>query len=201
MPRDAGENSEAGRESVYTIGYGTRSQAEFIAALTAHGVEILVDVRTAPYSRFRPEFSRDPLRTAVEAAGIRYVFQGEALGGKPSDPDCYEDGKVVYERIREKEWYLAGIGRLRRAVEQGKRIALMCSEGRPEECHRSKLIGQTLSEDGVSVRHIDEHGGLRSQADVILDLTGGQLSLFGGPSFVSRGRYSAPGDSRGEEVD
>ncbi len=65
----------------------------------------------------------------------------------------------------------------------------MCSEGKPEECHRSKLIGVTLTDGEIPVIHIDENDALRSQAEIIDRLTGGQLSLFGEPTFRSRKRY------------
>jgi hypothetical protein len=70
-------------------------------------------------------------------------------------------------------------------------LVLMCSEGRPEECHRSKLVGVSLADLGIAVSHLDEEGLARSQDEVISRLTGGQLDLFGTPSFTSRKRYGA----------
>lgn len=174
---------------IYTIGYGQRTIDELAALLKEHGVECLVDVRTAPYSRFRPEFSRTALQAAIVEQGLRYIFQGASLGGRPDYPDCYVDGKVDYDRIREKEFYREGIERLRKAAAQGMRVALMCSEGRPEECHRSKLIGVSLAALGIPVLHLDEDGRPTSQEEVMRRLTGGQLGLFGDPSFTSRKRY------------
>lgn len=176
---------------VYTIGYGQRTLEEVIALLRRYGVATLVDVRSAPYSRHKPEFNKDALAAALEREGIRYVYLGDALGGRPSDPDCYVAGRVDYERVKEKEFYRAGIRRVQAARGRGLRFALMCSEARPEECHRSKLIGQTLTELGVPVAHIDEEGALRGQAEMIERLTGGQLPLFGDYEFTSRRRYSA----------
>jgi hypothetical protein len=65
----------------------------------------------------------------------------------------------------------------------------MCSEGKPEQCHRSKLIGASLADLNVDVRHIDESGELRTQDEIVRNLTGGQLSLFGDATFTSRKRY------------
>ena len=182
-------------EPVLTIGYGSRSVAELVALLQQHRFEVLVDVRSSPYSRFRPEFSREPLQAAVTAAGLRYVFQGQSLGGRPPAAECYEDGRVVYNRLREQPFYQEGILRLEKAHAQGMRLALMCSEGRPEECHRAKLIAETLRERGIPVLHVDEAGTLEPHSAVIRRLTGGQLGLFGGPDFASRGRFSPPGTS------
>jgi uncharacterized protein (DUF488 family) len=174
---------------IYTVGYGQRSLDELLAVLRRYEIHYVVDVRSAPYSRFKPEFSKAPLEAALVQGGLRYLFLGEALGGRPDDPTCYTDGKVDYERVKDKPFYRQGIERLQAAFRQQQRIALLCSEGRPQECHRSKLIGASLATLGIPVMHIDESGALQSQAEVIDSLTGGQLSLFGEPAFMSRKRY------------
>ncbi len=184
---------------IYTIGYGGRSIEQFVAALQHYGIRYLVDVRTAPYSRFKPEFSKAPLESALQKAGIRYVYMGDTLGGQPADADCYTDGKVDYEKVKTKDFYLQGIERIRTAFEQRQSVALMCSEGKPEQCHRSKLIAPSLLEIGVAVEHIDENDQIKHQEEVLFVLTGGQLGLFG-ESFTSRKRYR-PGDIRLEDED
>lgn len=179
---------------LFTIGYGSRTFEELIQLLEAQNVGCLVDVRTAPYSKYRPEFGKAALEAALPSLQIRYVFLGDSLGGRPEDPDCYQDGKVDYDRVREKEFFRRGIERLRRAHAQGMRLALLCSEGKPEECHRSKLIGPALADLGIPVLHLDENGELQTQDEVIARKTGGQMSLFGDPSFTSRKRYRTPGE-------
>jgi uncharacterized protein (DUF488 family) len=178
---------------VYTIGYGARSLGDFLAVLRAHGIAYLLDVRSTPYSRFKPEFSKDALGPAIEEQGIRYVYMGDQLGGQPDNPTCYVDGKVDYAAVKRLPAYREGIDRLERAWRQGRRVALMCSEGKPELCHRGKLLGQSLDERGIPVMHIDENDHLLSQDEVIERLTGGQLNLFGEPDFTSRKRYD-PGE-------
>lgn len=182
--------------SIYTIGYGARSIEQFIEALKTHDIDYLIDVRSAPYSRYKPEFSKNQLEHALRGEGIRYVYMGDLLGGQPGDPDCYIDGKVSYERVKEKDFYRQGIARVQNAFEQGLPVVLMCSEGKPETCHRSKLIGETLTELDVPLRHIDENDELKTQEEVINRLTGGQLSLFGQHAFTSRKRYQ-----KGEDDD
>ncbi|MDQ1301536.1 MAG: hypothetical protein QG637_1458 [Chloroflexota bacterium] len=176
--------------AIYTIGYGSREMAAFVAALKAHEIGYLIDVRSAPYSKFKPEFSRNALETALKEHGIRYLYMGDQLGGQPKDAACYDaDGKVLYERVAEKDFYRAGIARLAKAFRQDARVAVMCSEGKPELCHRSKLIGATLDELGIPVLHIDEEDRLQTQAEVVFELTDGQLNLFGEPKFTSRKRF------------
>ena len=141
---DGVEIAFEGADRIFTVGYGGRTFQELVALLRRHEIDCLVDVRSAPYSRYRPEFSRHSLEPALIADGIRYVFLGDALGGRPQAEDCYVDGKVDYDLVRDREFYRRGIERLQRAYQQRMRIVLLCSEGRPEECHRSKLIGVTL---------------------------------------------------------
>src|SRR5215471_13500970 len=96
------KDSAASREAptMHTIGYGARTVEQLIAALQANRIEYLIDVRSSPYSKFKPEFSREPLEAALKARGIRYVFMGDTLGGQPRDADCYTDGKVDYDKVR-----------------------------------------------------------------------------------------------------
>ncbi|MBI5383665.1 MAG: DUF488 domain-containing protein [Verrucomicrobia bacterium] len=180
----------AERPPLFTIGYGARTLDEFIAALKANRIEYLIDVRTAPYSKFKQEFSKELLQHHVERAGIRYVFMGDTLGGQPKDPACHTDGKVDYDKVRAQPFFQAGIERLKKAFQSQRRAALMCSEGRPEQCHRSKLIGEALAAAGVPVSHIDEDGQVLTQTQVIDRLTKGQMDLFGQSSFTSRKRYA-----------
>jgi len=174
---------------VHTIGYGSRTLDDFVAVLKAHGIAYLIDVRSAPYSRFKPEFSKNALEVYLREQGIRYIYLGDKLGGQPDDPTCYADGKVIYDEVRQRSFFQEGLTRLVAAFRRRLRVVLMCSEGKPEQCHRSKLIGQALVEQGIPVTHIDENGELVSQADIINELTDGQLSLFGDPDFTSRKRY------------
>jgi uncharacterized protein (DUF488 family) len=185
-----------GPQPLFTIGYGARTLDEFIAALKANRIEFVIDVRTAPYSKFKTDFSKELLQYHLERAGVRYLFMGDTLGGQPKDPACHTDGKVDYDKVRGKRFFQTGMERLKKTFEQHRRAALMCSEGRPEQCHRSKLIGEALVEGGIPVFHIDEDGQLVSQQQVIDRLTQGQMDLFGQSPFTSRKRY---GPAEGEE--
>ena len=168
---------------IYTIGYGSRSIAELIEVLHQHEIAYLIDVRSAPYSRYKPEFSKAQLANELERHNIRYVFMGDALGGRPDDETCYVNGKVDYEKVKATEFYQRGIERLHTAFLQQQSVVLMCSEGKPEECHRCKLIGATLTTENIPVIHIDENGEQVPQEKVIERLTGGQLSLCGVGTF------------------
>jgi len=185
---------------IYTIGYGARTIEDFIAVLQQNDIEFLADVRTAPYSRYKPEFSRAALEAELLRHGLRYIYMGDQLGGQPQDPDCYLDGKVHYDAVKQKPFYRRGIARLQKAVARGYRVVLMCSEGKPENCHRCKLIGESLTDLAIPLWHIDEKDELKSQDEVIQRITGGQLSLFGGYDFTSRKRYQAGENEKSDET-
>jgi uncharacterized protein (DUF488 family) len=182
--------------SIVTIGYGARSLDEFLDVLGQHGVSYLIDVRRWARSRYKPEFSRPTLEPALADRGITYVHMGETLGGIPDDAGSYVEGKVDYEHVAESESFRSGLARLRTIHEKGLPAALMCSEGKPELCHRSKLIGEALAKEGIVISHIDPDGTLVSQPDVMLRITGPQLSMGAdlAPPLRSRKKYQPGGD-------
>ena len=175
---------------IYTIGYGSRSIEQFIEVLQHHKIAYLIDVRSTPYSRYKPDFSKEALEGELQRHQIRYVFMGDTLGGHPDDEDCYDEkGQVDYEKVKDTESYQNGIERLQTAFAQQQCVALMCSEGKPEQCHRSKLIGASLDAEAISVIHIDENDEQQTQDNVIERLTKGQMLLFGEHTFHSRKGY------------
>ncbi len=185
------------QQSVYTIGHGGRTVEEFLELLRQHHIAYLIDVRSQPYSRYQPDFTKQALADYLNAHDIRYVFMGDSLGGRPDDPACYTDGKVDYERVRAQDFYQAGLERLENAWRQGLGLVLLCSERKPEQCHRSKLIGRSLTDHGLRVAHIDENETIVSQEEVMLRVIGGQPSLFG-PDFhklTSRKHYKTEDDA------
>jgi uncharacterized protein (DUF488 family) len=164
---------------IYTIGYGGRRAADLLRQLSSMGIEFLIDVRSSPNSRYQPDFSRAAMENWLPANGIKYVFMGEQLGGLPKDNDCYTNGKVDYSKYRQKKSFQNGINRLKVAYSQGLKICLLCSEAKPWECHRSKLIASVLGDEGLEVEHFLSDGSLCTQSDAMLELTGGQENLFG----------------------
>jgi uncharacterized protein (DUF488 family) len=180
------------RMPIVTVGYGLRDADDLVALLHRYGVAYVGDVRSVPYSRRRPEFSREALDRLFRAAGLRYVFLGETLGGRPDDPACYDaDGHVDYDLCRTAPSFLAGIERVETAYREDHRLALLCSEARPTDCHRSKLLAEMLVERGVPVMHIDENGNLIEHAEIAARLRGSQLSFVAEALGRSRRAYRA----------
>ena len=152
--------------TVLTVGHSTHAFSAFAALLSRHDVAAVADVRSAPYSRFNPQFNRETLKRSLLERGIRYVFLGRELGARSNDPSCYKDGQVQYARLARTEQFRSGIER----VEQGAkryRMALMCAEQDPLACHRSILVAPALIERGLRVHHILANGDLETHEDLL----------------------------------
>lgn len=143
--------------TLWTIGHSNRALGDFIAMLKAHGVEVLVDVRTVPKSRYNPQFNRDTLPAALAEAGIEHRHM-PALGGlRKARKDSRNTGwrndsfrgyadymeTAEFERALDELMALAG----------ERRVAVMCAEAVPWRCHRS-LIADAVTARGGEVRHI-----------------------------------------------
>ena len=161
------------RNPVYTIGHSNHSLGEFLALLRKHRVDEVVDVRSSPSSRYTPQFNYDALNGALEEAGIGYVFMGGELGGRPVDRSCYDvDGRVSYDRLANTDLFDDGIRRIVWAADQ-RRVAVMCSEKEPLDCHRTLLIAKVLEERGIDVEHILADGSLENHSaamDRLMDI-------------------------------
>lgn len=160
--------------TIFTIGHSKHTLDEFAGLLKQHGVTALADVRSTPFSRFNPQFNKDALAHELKARGIKYVFLGRELGARSDDRSCYENGRVQYVRLARSELFWQGIERVRRGADE-HRIALMCAEKEPLDCHRTLLVARALDEQGVEVMHILGDGRLESHRDAmerLLEVTG-----------------------------
>jgi uncharacterized protein (DUF488 family) len=147
---------------IFTIGHSNLTVIDFVARLQRYQIEVLVDVRSAPFSHYCPQFNRPALRAALQEAGIYYTYAGSSLGGKPAEPElCRADGGPDYDKMAAAPLYRQGLQRLL-ALGRERRVAVMCAEGEPERCHRHKLIARSLFGQGVEVCHVLAGGALRA---------------------------------------
>jgi uncharacterized protein (DUF488 family) len=168
---------------VYTIGHSTHSLAQFVSLLHQHGITAIADVRSQPYSRMNPHFNREELRTALRKDGIAYVFLGKELGARSKDPSCYQQGRVQYGCLAQTELFQQGLQRVREGA-QKYRIALMCAEKEPIDCHRTILVGRHIVALGSEVKHILGDGGLVGHVELMAQLVR-QLRLPEEDMFVT----------------
>ena len=155
------------QQTIFTVGHSNHSREVFIGLLSLHGITALCDVRSKPYSRFNPQFDCEELKRILPDYGIGYLFLGRELGARSADPACYESGKVQYDRLARTELFQHGLARVRDCMSKGFRIALMCAEKEPLECHRTILVARHLVALGLDVQHIHANGGLESHADAL----------------------------------
>ena len=144
--------------TIYTIGHGRAGFATVAAVLEQHGVPTIIDVRSQPVSRNAPEFSRRVLEGLAATAGLGYRWMGDALGGRPDDPELLlADGGLDYEAVRRSPRFQAALVHLTAIAAEAK-VALLCAEERPEHCHRALLIAPALEEMGLRVLHLLHDG-------------------------------------------
>jgi uncharacterized protein (DUF488 family) len=159
---------------ILTVGHSTLPYQRFVELLRRAGVTAIADVRTAPYSRRVPQFNRETLVDALRGDGISYVYLGQELGGRPADRRFYCDGVADYEKMATAELFKDGLRRLLDGA--GKfRIAVMCAEHDPLDCHRCLLVGRALAAQGVRISHIMSDGAVLPHAQIedrLLQLAG-----------------------------
>ena len=148
--------------SFFTIGHSNHTIDAWLALVRNHCIEVVVDTRSSPYSKYVPQFDRELLQHSLEEAGVRYLFLGAELGGRPANPDYYDaTGRVVYSLLRKDTACQAAIVRLETGMERF-RVALLCGEEDPAHCHRRLLIGRVLQELGHEMTHIRGDGRLET---------------------------------------
>ena len=169
--------------TIFTIGHSNHSLEMFIDLLQSHKIDVLVDVRSKPFSRFSPQFNKEGLEKTVKAGGIKYLFLGKELGGRPQGSEFYDNyGFVLYSRIAESPLFVEGIDRLIKGIKT-YRVAVMCGEENPVNCHRRVLVGQVLAKRGVGVRHIRGDSTVQDEDELAREeyqskVEQAQLSLF-----------------------
>ncbi len=160
--------------TVFTIGHSAHPFDTFHTLLAAHAITAVADVRSAPYSRHAPQYCKDALQRALGDAGISYVFLGQQLGARTNDEACYEGDKVSYQRLAQTRTFRDGIKRVLDGAGR-YRIALMCAERDPVDCHRTILVAKALTERGVGIVHILSTGETEAHEQTMLrvaDLVG-----------------------------
>jgi uncharacterized protein (DUF488 family) len=153
-------------DTIYTIGHSTHSIEKLIELLKGHWITAVCDVRSQPYSRMNPQFNREPLKQALREVGIKYVFLGKELGARSEDKNCYRNGQVQYDLLAQTDLFKHGIARVKEGA-LNYRIALMCAEKEPLECHRTILVSRRLAEDGLAIKHILSDGRVEDHMHAI----------------------------------
>ena len=156
-------------ETIFSVGHSTHTIDHFIELLKLHCVDVVADVRSSPFSRFNPHFNKAYLSEALRKRGIMYKFFGDELGARVNDPSCYVGGRVQYVRLQSRREFQHAIARLIKGA-RNYRIALMCAEKEPLDCHRTILVSQALVNAGCEIsriHHIHADGSLEPHSEAL----------------------------------
>jgi uncharacterized protein (DUF488 family) len=152
--------------TVYSIGHSNQSVKAFLELLRTHGIQMLIDVRSSPYSKYVPHFNSSALAATVPQDNIKYLFMGDELGGRPNGDEFYDaQHHVLYSHVAASAVFLNGISRLKELA-RASRVAIMCSEEDPAICHRHLLVSRVLAEQGITVLHIRGDGHLQTEEEL-----------------------------------
>jgi uncharacterized protein (DUF488 family) len=153
-------------KTIFTIGHSNHDITDFINLLLANQIQLVIDVRSAPYSKIYPHFNRNTLEVSLTKNSIKYLFLGDSVGGRSNSIKDYSKGRIIYKKIAEKEEYISSIYLIISLSSEHKTV-LMCSEKEPLECHRTLLVSRSIEMLKVKILHIHRDGQIESQEEAI----------------------------------
>ena len=147
---------------IYTIGHSNHTWKTFSPLLLDNKIELLVDVRSNPVSRFAPFANHRTLPELLESIDVDYEFMGGPLGGKPADRTMYDErGKPDYHRMRASDEFQEALDQLA-GMASRRSTVILCSEEDPSQCHRRLLVGPSLEASNCEPLHIRGDGAVHS---------------------------------------
>jgi len=168
--------------TLYTLGHSRHPIEAFIDLARRHDVDLIVDVRGQPYSRFNPQYNRERFKESLAKSNIDYIWFGDRLSGRPKDPRFRgPDSQLLWQKLMNSSGVREGIAEVL-ALTAKTRLALVCAEENPLSCHRRILLTPPLNDLGAEVLHIrgdgriDPEDALRDSEDAAMG--GNQLNLF-----------------------
>jgi uncharacterized protein (DUF488 family) len=188
------------KPTIFTIGHSNHSLQEFLDLLRGHGITAVADVRSQPYARLE-HFNREYLSIELKAAGIEYIFMGQELGARREERQCYEDNLAPYAKIALLPAFQEGLSRLRQFAQE-RRLAVMCAEKEPLDCHRTILICRCLRGGELEIKHILADGSLEDHASAekrLVRKMGIERTLFE-PNLTNEQIIERAYDERAHEI-
>ena len=199
-------------QTIYSIGYAGLPMDHFLTALQDHGISVVLDVRSTPYSRRFPAYNREALADTLRKHSNLYRHYPQSFGARQDDPSLYHPaGYLDFAHFAASIPFQEGIQKVCSGMDLGYVFCVLCAERDPLTCHRTILVTRAFSQLGYNVVHILPYREVQTQADIerrLLDkyFPGrGQTSLFGGKSDAAdlldeayRRQNAAIGYRRGE---
>lgn len=193
---------------LYTIGHSQHTPEYFITLLRKHNINYVLDVRSTPYSKHAEQFNKENVCALLQTVDIKYSFMGKYFGARPTEFDLYcDEGYLDFERVAKSERFNIGMQNVILGLQHGNRIALMCTEKDPIDCHRAIMVARAFDLNGVEVNHILSNGNLQTQKELDNRLVDkffpnrGQLSIFNYKNIMSDEEYTSQAyRKRNEEI-
>lgn len=154
-------------ESLYTVGHSQHEISKFISLLKQHKINYLIDVRSTPYSRYSEQYNRENIRKFLSEQNIKYVFMGEYFGARMAEKTLYTaEGYLDFEKVIKTERFIKGRENIMKGIHDGNRVALMCTEKNPIECHRTIMVSRAFYKNDIDIKHILPDGDTQSQREI-----------------------------------
>ncbi len=169
---------------IYTIGHSQHKIEHFLQLLKMHNINYVIDVRSTPYSKYAQTYDRENITRELKNHNINYAFMGKYFGARQDNKELYtKEGYLDFEKFSESYLFNTGLQNVIKGTENNK-IALMCLEKKPIDCHRAILVANAFYKAGCEVGHILEDGRLESHEDLNSELLNmyfpdrNQISMF-----------------------
>ncbi len=193
---------------LFTIGHSQHTQDKFVALLKKYNINYVLDVRSTPYSKYAEQFNKENIFLLLEKVGIQYSFMGKFFGARPTESFLYSaEGYLDFEKVAQSERFNKGMQSVILGLERDNRIALMCTEKDPIDCHRAIMVSRAFDKNGIKVSHILSNGTVQTQKELdnrLLELyfpDRGQLSIFNYKDSISEEDYLTQAyHKRNEEI-
>lgn len=160
-----------GKGILYTIGYsGFYDTADFIAALKKYNIDVLIDVRSMPFSRGFEQYNRNNVEPLLKEKGIYYRNYANEFGARQKERAFYRDGRLDFAVFAASEQFQEGVRKIEKSVRQNYTVCFMCAEKEPIDCHRAILVSKAFYDIGYQIIHIMPGDKTKTQDDLNLEL-------------------------------
>lgn len=142
-------------KKIYTIGYSPFTTDDFISILHRENIDVIVDVRSIPFSSRFDSYNRENIQFKLRQENIGYLFFGKEFGARPEDKNLYTNNIADFNKMSNSIDFISGYNRVLNGLLRYN-ICFMCSEKDPIDCHRSILITNFIKNniDDISITHI-----------------------------------------------
>lgn len=149
---------------IYTIGHSNYSMERFVEMLRQFNIDVVVDIRGTPYSKYNTQYNKEALHNTLKELGFRYIYMGREFAAQRDNKIIYTwEGYSDFEKVVNEPSFIEGVERLKKGLAKGYTIVLLGAKQDPANCHRFALVGRDLYKRGLNVKHIEDDLTISSQ--------------------------------------